>query len=149
MHGHFTIRVDEITPQLLRDCLSDIASINLMQEALDAIVSVDLSAAAVRKVVSAAEEASEKCNVDDMTGVRAVRLQTDGSGAKVAVPFEPRLYAPPAKSYEEAFDIIHRGRTYSAYVVQAPDGGDYEVIDELRGIEHLRYVLPQCCGCVC
>jgi hypothetical protein len=105
-----------------------------------------LPAAAVRNVVRAAEKASEKFDVDDMTGVRAVRLQTDATGAKVAVPFEPRLYEPPAKPYEEAFDIVHGGRTYSAYVVQAPGGGDYELIDELRAVEHLRYVMPNGSG---
>ena len=140
------MRVDEVTPQLLRDCLSDENSIAVMQEALDTIASADLTAADVNDVISAADALRDSSNMNATTGVRAVRLETNASGVRVAVPAQPHLYEPPAKSYSDAFDIVEGGRTYAAYVVKAPDGGDFTVVDEASGraVEHLRCVCTRC-----
>ncbi len=143
------MRVDEVTPQLLRDCLSDASSIALMQEALDAIATTDLTADAVSDVISAADALRDTTNMSTASGVRAVRLIYNDSGVRVAVPAQPHLYEPPAKSYSDAFDIVEGGRTYAAYVVKAPDGGDFTVVDEDTGraVEHLRCVHAQSLRC--
>ena len=144
LHAHFLICTDELSPQLLRDCLRNPALIKIIQQALDCIVTADLPEAAVSHVLEHArsECASASDPTEHMSAVRTVRLVHCDDGSVHTAPFHPQFYEPPHPSYESAFNIEHAGRTYIPYAVPppgAPDDQLYKQLSHTTALEHLRY----------
>jgi hypothetical protein len=141
LHAHLMLNTSEVTPQMLRDCLSDAASISVMQEVVDMFACADLPAAAVDDVLAAARAESGVADVcSSWTGVRAMDVQRNDDGSLEALKrLLPQYYDPVARQYyDDPADVKYGGRWYSAYTVDTPAGEPFEVLANGLAREHLR-----------
>jgi hypothetical protein len=143
LHAHFLLNTTELTPKMLRDCLSSIESIGVMRTVLDKYLCADLPAAAVEKVLAAARaECSTSSRPDACStwqGLRGVKLVRNEAGEVTVLQLSEPTFDVKTGQYHHPGDVRHAGRTYAAYVVPAPDGSAYEVLPSGLAREHLRY----------
>jgi hypothetical protein len=139
LHAHFLLNTSEVTPQLLRECLSDAASISVIKEVVDKFTCADLPGAAVESVLTAARaEAGIVDTCSSWEGVRAVQLERNEDGDLVAAKRPPGSYNLQTQRFDDEEDRTVNGRVYGAYVVDTADGKPFEVLPNGLGREHLR-----------